>query len=103
VRGRDVLVAGNYQAGTWVVDFTDPRRAKTVAWSDPVALNPSALTLAGAWGSYWYNGLVYQSDITKGLKVYKLKDKLRWQAENVERLNPQTQIWPEKRKKRRGR
>jgi LVIVD repeat len=101
VRGRDVLVAGNYQAGTWVVDFTDPRRAKTLAWSDPLPVNPSALTLGGAWGSYWYNGFVYQSDITKGLKVFKLKDKLRWQAEDVDRLNPQTQIWPEKRKKRR--
>jgi hypothetical protein len=32
---RDVLVMGNYQAGTWVVDFTDPANAQTVAWSDP--------------------------------------------------------------------
>ena len=103
IRNRDVLVAGNYQAGTWVVDFTDPRRAKTVAWADPLPLDPAALTLGGAWGSYWYNGFIYQTDITKGLKVFKLKDKLRWQAEDVGRLNPQTQIWPdEKRKKRRG-
>ena len=101
-RTRDVLVAGNYQAGTWVVDFTDPRRATTVAWADPFPLDPAALTLGGAWGSYWYNGFIYQTDITKGLKVYKLKDKIRWSAEDVDRLNPQTQIWPEKRKKRRG-
>src|SRR5919106_2668502 len=33
--GRDLLVAGNYQAGTWVVDLTDPANARTVAWSDP--------------------------------------------------------------------
>lgn len=102
-RKRDLLVAGNYQAGTWVVDFTDPRRPSTVAWSDPLPLDPAALTLAGAWGSYWYNGFIYQTDITKGLKVYKLKDPIRWQAEDVARLNPQTQIWPDgKRKKRRG-
>jgi hypothetical protein len=31
---RDVLVMGNYQAGTWVVDFANPRHARTVAWSD---------------------------------------------------------------------
>ena len=63
-------------------------------------LDPAALTLGGAWGSYWYNGFVYQTDITKGLKVFK--DKIRWSAQDVDRLNPQTQIWPEKRKKRSG-
>jgi hypothetical protein len=101
-RKRDVLVAGNYQAGTWVVDFTDPRRATTVAWSDPRPLDPAALTLGGAWGSYWYNGFVYQTDITKGLKVFKLKDKIRWSAQDVDRLNPQTQIWPGEKRKKRG-
>ena len=74
-----------------------------MAWSDPFPLDPAALTLGGAWGSYWYKGFIYQTDITKGLKVYKLKDKIRWSAEDVDRLNPPTQIWPdEKRKKRRG-
>jgi hypothetical protein len=27
--GGDVLVSGHYQAGTWVVDFTDPANAQT--------------------------------------------------------------------------
>jgi hypothetical protein len=49
---RDVLVMGNYQAGTWVVDFTNPRHTRTVAWSDPPPLDPGSLTLGGAWGSY---------------------------------------------------
>ncbi len=34
---RDVLLTGNYQAGTWVVDFTDPRGASTVAYEEAVA------------------------------------------------------------------
>ena len=33
--GRDIMVSGNYQAGDWVVDITDPHNPKTVAWSDP--------------------------------------------------------------------
>jgi hypothetical protein len=38
---RNVLTAGNYQAGTWVVDFTNPRRPFTVAWSDPRPADPA--------------------------------------------------------------
>ena len=36
--GKRVLVLGNYQAGTWVGDFTDPANARTVARSDPPPL-----------------------------------------------------------------
>ena len=74
-RHRDLLSVGAYQAGTYVVDFTDPQRPRTVAWHDPPALDPTALTLGGSWGSYWYNGFVYESDITKGLNVYRLEDR----------------------------
>src|SRR5215216_5964760 len=70
--GRDVLVLGNYQAGTWVVDFTDPTSARTVAWSDPPPLVPTQL--GGAWSSYWYNNFIYESEITKGLNVFRLND-----------------------------
>src|SRR5687768_6280653 len=31
--GRRVLVLGNYQAGSWIVDFTDPANPVTVGWS----------------------------------------------------------------------
>jgi hypothetical protein len=91
---RDVLVTGAYQAGTWVVDFTDPRRPRTVAWSDPRPQDPANLTLAGAWGSYWYNGRIYETNITEGLNIFQLKDRVvrgaRWQPF----LNPQTQLGP---------
>src|SRR5918996_3626361 len=33
--GRYVAVSGNYQAGTWATDFTDPANPVTVGWSDP--------------------------------------------------------------------
>jgi hypothetical protein len=87
--GRDVLVLGNYQAGTWVVDFTDPTSARTVAWSDPPPLVPTQL--GGAWSSYWYNNFIYESEITKGLNVFRLNDPATTGAMTLGHLNPQTQ------------
>ena len=92
-RHRDLLSVGAYQAGTYVVDFTDPAHPKTVAWYDPPPLDPTALTVGGSWGSYWYNGFVYESDITKGLNVYRLEDRfVKAKADRLQLLNPQTLI-----------
>ena len=30
-------------------------------------------SLGGTWSSYWYNGRVYSSDITRGLEVFRIK------------------------------
>ena len=87
--GRDVLVFGNYQAGTWVVDITDPANARTVAWSDPPPLVPTQL--GGAWSSYWYNNFIYESEISKGLNIFRLSDKTTAGAMRLGHLNPQTQ------------
>jgi hypothetical protein len=87
--GRYVLTLGNYQAGTWVVDFTDPANARTVAWSDPPALVPTQL--GGAWSSYWYNNFIYESEITKGLNVFRLSSRTTAGAMRLGHLNPQTQ------------
>jgi hypothetical protein len=96
--GRYVAVAGNYQAGTWVVDFSDPANAETVAWSDPPPLGqvmtPTGSLvneLGGAWSSYWYNGFIYESEITKGLNVFNLSDSVVARAMRLKHLNPQTQ------------
>jgi hypothetical protein len=89
---RDVLVMGNYQAGTWVVDFTNPRRARTVAWSDPPPLDPENLTLGGAWGSYWYNNFIYETNITEGLNIFRLRSRVTAGARRLPFLNPQSQV-----------
>jgi hypothetical protein len=100
---RDVLTTGAYQAGTWVVDFTNPANAKTVAWSDPPpipcctdALEAGGidLSLGGAWGSYWYNNFIYETNITEGLNVFRLSSKATAGAKKFPRLNPQTQVGP---------
>ena len=94
--GRYVVVSGNYQAGTWVTDFTDPANPVSVAWSDPVSLGPGPFCggfcqIGGSWSSYWYNNFVYESDITRGLNVFRVSDNAVAGAIKLDRLNPQTQ------------
>lgn len=87
--GRYVAVSGNYQAGTWVTDFTDPANPRTVAWVDPPPVQPT--DIAGAWSSYWYNGLAYESSITEGLNIFRVNDPVFSGAIRLGHLNPQTQ------------
>jgi hypothetical protein len=87
--GRYVAVSGNYQAGTWVTEFTDPANPVTVAWSDPPPAVPTQL--GGVWSSYWYNNFIYESVIQEGLNVFRLSDNATAGAIRLDRLNPQTQ------------
>ena len=89
LRKRYVLVHGSYQSGTSVMDFTGPANAFEVAFTDPLPLVPTQL--GGVWSSYWYNGLMYESDITTGLRVYNLSDRVTAGARKLDHLNPQTQ------------
>jgi len=96
---RDVLTTAAYQAGTWVVDFTNPAKPKTVAWSDPPPIpcctSPFLpLSLGGAWGSYWYNNFIYETNITEGLNVFRLSSFVTAGARKRAFLNPQTQMGP---------
>jgi hypothetical protein len=87
--GRYIAVSGNYQAGTWVTDFTDPAKPVTLGWSDPPALKPP--DLGGAWSSYWYNNFIYESEITKGLNVFRFSSRQTDGTMRLSHLNPQTQ------------
>ena len=72
--GRDIMVSGNYQGGTYVVDFTDPANPVAIGWSDPEPENPAVLSTGGAWATYWYNGFAYESHITKGFHAFRIND-----------------------------
>jgi hypothetical protein len=85
---RYLLVGGNYQAGISVVDFTDPADAMEVAYADPAPLVPTQL--GGDWSTYWYNGRLYESDITRGLIIWNLSGKWEAGAHKLPYLNPQT-------------
>ena len=88
--GSYILVGGNYQAGTWATDLSDPANAETIAFADPPPLDPTQLTAAGAWSSYWYNGFIYESEETKGFNVFSLDDPAVANAVEIPFLNPQT-------------
>ncbi|HLE99736.1 MAG TPA: PA domain-containing protein [Gaiellaceae bacterium] len=88
---RYVLVAGNYQSGISVVDFTDPANAIEVAFADPAPLSPTSLVLGGDWSTYWYNGRIYESDIRRGLIVWNLSSNAVAGAKKLGHSNPQTQ------------
>ncbi|MGH3028842.1 MAG: LVIVD repeat-containing protein [Gaiellaceae bacterium] len=85
---RYVLVGGNYQAGISVVDFTNPAAAKEIAYADPPPLVPTQL--GGDWSTYWYNGRIYESDITRGLLIWRLNDPAVTSYFRTDHLNPQT-------------
>jgi hypothetical protein len=85
---RYVLVGGNYQAGISVVDFTDPANAEEIAYADPPPLVPTQL--GGDWSTYWYNGRIYESDITRGLIIWRLNDPAVTSYFRTDHLNPQT-------------
>jgi hypothetical protein len=110
--GRYVLVHGSYQSGTAVLDFTDPRSAIEVGWSDPPRIPtypqspfcdpdyelgpnqgapPHGCEVGGAWSSYWYNNLIYETNITEGLNIFRFTGKQTAGAMRLDHLNPQTQ------------
>jgi hypothetical protein len=86
--GNYVMVSGNYQSGTSVVDFTDPANPVELAYSDPPAIDP--VDLGGAWSSYWYNNFIYETNITEGLNIFRFSGKETAGALKLDHLNPQT-------------
>jgi hypothetical protein len=88
---RYVMVSGNYQSGISVVDFTNPANAVEVAYADPAPLSDTTLIVGGDWSTYWYDGRIYESDITRGLIVWSLNDRVVAGARMLGHLNPQTQ------------
>ena len=96
---RNLLVHGSYQSGTALVDFTDPANPYEVAWMDPEPLDPPTAESPGGrtnfrggdWASYWYNGLIYESDARRGLYVWNVSaPEVRGPTVKLDHLNPQT-------------
>ena len=119
VPGRDIMVQGWYQGGIDVIDFTDPDHPFEIAYFDrgPVdappapgdttggAVSRQRGTIGGSWGAYYWNGLVYSSELARGFDILELlpTDKLsanELAAAKLVRMteyNPQSQpriVWP---------
>ncbi|MEO9325901.1 hypothetical protein ABFT23_20575 [Nocardioides sp. C4-1] len=93
VKGRDIMVQAWYQGGTSVWDFTDSKRPRELEYFDRGAISDTALQLGGSWSSYWYNGYVYSSDITRGLEVFTIDTPWAKKAakKKLSIFNPQSQ------------
>jgi hypothetical protein len=72
VPGRDIEVQAWYQGGISVMDFTDPSHPFEIAYFDRGPIDPTILVLGGDWSAYWYNGIIYASEIARGLDVFEL-------------------------------
>jgi hypothetical protein len=105
VPGRDIMVQGWYQGGVNVFDFTDPNNVVEIAYFDRGPVDANSLVVGGSWGAYWYNGLIYSSELSRGLDILELLPSEHL-SENelaaaklvvMEEYNPQAQpklVWP---------
>ena len=73
VPGRDIMVQSWYQGGISVFDWTDPSYPKEIAYFDRGPMDSTKLVDAGYWSSYWYNGYIVASEISRGLDIFALK------------------------------
>lgn len=93
VKGRDLMVQAWYQGGVSVWDFTDSSHPKEIGFFERGPVSTDAVTTAGPWSAYYYNGYIYSNDIAKGFDVLKIDDRRTDPAKRVRtgELNVQTQ------------
>ncbi|MEC8059825.1 MAG: DUF305 domain-containing protein [Pseudomonadota bacterium] len=72
VPGRDLFVQAWYQGGISIIDFTDSSNPVEIAYFDRGPIDAKELVTGGYWSTYWYNGLIYGTEIIRGLDVFEL-------------------------------
>ena len=72
VPGRDIMVQGWYQGGISVFDWTDPANPQEIAFFDRGPVNAEEMESGGSWSVYWYNGVIVNSEIARGLDILEL-------------------------------
>jgi hypothetical protein len=105
IPGRDVMVQGWYQGGISVFDWTDPENPVEIAYHDRGPVDSTEMQMGGSWSVYWYNGLIVNSEIARGLDIFELTPSA-WLSQNeidaaksveLDYLNAQGQphfVWP---------
>jgi hypothetical protein len=122
VPGRDIMVQGWYQGGVSVMEFTDPDHPKELAYFDRGPIDPppnvdmpvapaanngrgGRNTIGGSWGAYYWNGLIYSSELDRGFDILELQPSDQLSKNEIEaaklvrfaQYNPQSQPhveWP---------
>ena len=72
IPGRDIMIQGWYQGGISLIDWTDPANPVEIAYFDRGPVNPDRMQMGGSWSVYWYNGVIVNSEIARGLDIFEL-------------------------------
>jgi hypothetical protein len=72
VPGRDLFVQSWYQGGISVMDFTDSSNPVEIAYFDRGPVDSEELVMGGYWSSYWYKGVIYGTEIARGVDVLEM-------------------------------
>jgi hypothetical protein len=105
VPGRDIMVQSWYQGGINIFDFTDPANPIEMAFHDRGPISDERIETGGSWSIYWYNGVLVNSEIARGLDIFELiasdflteNEIAASQTVKLEYFNPQGQpkfVWP---------
>lgn len=105
VPDRDIMVQSWYQGGISVFDWSDVSNPIEIAYHDRGPVDEDRMQMGGSWSVYWYNGLIINSEIARGLDIFELTPnplltRNEIEAANTvtfEYLNPQGQpkfTWP---------
>ena len=131
VPGRDLYAQGWYQGGINVMDFTNPDKPTEIAYFDRGSIDPPppppmtdtakgvelpavagrgsargrGMTIGGSWGAYYWNGMIYSSELDRGFDIVELTPSAQLSANEIaaaklvklNEFNPQSQAkytWP---------
>ena len=122
VPGRDIMVQGWYQGGVSVMDFTNSDKPEELAYFDRGPIDPAPGadvpappapaggrgnrgTIGGSWGAYYWNGMIYSSELDRGFDIMELTPSDQLSKNEIEaaklvrfeQYNPQSQpkiVWP---------
>ncbi len=110
IPNKDIFVQAWYQGGISIIDFTDSSNPVEIAYFDRGPILEDILITGGYWSTYYYDGFIYGTEITRGLDVFKLTPSEYLSEEEIfaastaypaigsKVFNPQQQIpmeWPE--------
>jgi LVIVD repeat len=122
VPGRDLYVQGWYQGGINIMDFTHPDSAIEIGYFDRGSITPprgadvpqtpvdpsvrgGGNAIGGSWGAYYWNGLIFSSELDRGMDILELTPSPHLSANEIaaaklvrfDAYNPQSQpkmTWP---------
>jgi len=72
IPGRDIMIQGWYQGGISLIDWTDPANPVEIGYHDRGPFSAQGPLMAGSWSVYWYNGVIVNSEIMRGLDIFEL-------------------------------